>query len=52
MQTIIYTGKKPTIELSETFRNTIEDLINEDNKVVYIDAGSGAIFIRNEAIYP
>ena len=38
MQTIIYTGKKPTIELSETFRNTIEDLINEDNKVVYIDA--------------
>lgn len=38
MQNIIYTGNKPNVELSEIFKNTIEELINQDEKVVYIDS--------------
>lgn len=38
MQAIIYTGGKPTIELADVFRNTMEELILNDPRVVYIDA--------------
>lgn len=38
MEHIIYTGDKPKLEISDVFRDTLEDLINTDSNVVYVDA--------------
>lgn len=38
MEHIIYTGEKPVKEIFEVFSETMEELFQEDSKVVYIDA--------------
>lgn len=38
MKDIIYTGKKPSKEISDIFADVMEELITEDSNVVYIDA--------------